>query len=118
MIANLRILLAIIVSLYLFQIAYYVFLHPYCNIPRTFLTSFSKLWINIRLSGGIWHSDILQIHQHYGSVVRIAPDEVSLVDGQALKTLYGHGTGTKKVKFEPERLGVRLFHRLPTSNGP
>jgi hypothetical protein len=94
---NPSILFGIFLSLYLSQIAYYIFLHPYSSIPGPFLASFSKLWITIRYFRGTWHNDILDIHRQYGPVVRIAPDDVSFVDRQAMKTLYGHGTGTKKV---------------------
>ena len=94
---NLSISIGIGVSLYLSQIAYYIFLHPYSKIPGPFLASFSKLWVTRRYFRGSWHDDVLELHRRYGPVVRITPDQVSFVDRNALKTLYGHGSGTKKV---------------------
>lgn len=41
----------------------------------------------------MWHDDILELHERYGPVVRIAPNEVSFVDKAALVQVYGHSTG-------------------------
>jgi hypothetical protein len=118
-VANPSILFGIIVSLYLSQFAYYIFLHPYSKIPGPFLASFSKLWINTRQFRGSWHNDILEVHRQYGPVVRIAPDEVSFVDREALKTLYGHGTGTKKVVEDPrESRGAQVIDCLNSFTEP
>jgi cytochrome P450 len=45
---------------------------------------------------GTPHERLLKLHRKYGDVVRIAPDEISFIDPQAWKDIYGHGTrGTR-----------------------
>lgn len=34
------------------------------------------------------HRDLLSIHEKYGPVVRIAPDELSFVNAQAIQDIY------------------------------
>jgi hypothetical protein len=46
---------------------------------------------------GTWYYDILAVHEKYGSVVWISPDEISFVDGDAMKRLYGHVKPCMKV---------------------
>jgi cytochrome P450 len=48
---------------------------------------------------GTWHDDILALHNKYGRVVRIAPDEVAVVDADAMKKLYGHGGQAVKTSW-------------------
>ncbi|CAI4215965.1 unnamed protein product [Parascedosporium putredinis] len=48
---------------------------------------------------GFSSPDALALHQKYGNVVRIAPDEISVVDLAALKSLYGHGQKVVKSKW-------------------
>jgi hypothetical protein len=55
------------------------------------------MWLTIHSFAGTWHDDAIRIHKRYGPVVRIAPNEISFVDGDALKRLYGHGKQCKKV---------------------
>lgn len=46
----------------------------------------------------LWH---IRLHEKYGQVVRIGPNSVSLADPEAIKTIYGLGTGYLKVKSPP-----------------
>lgn len=46
---------------------------------------------------GTWHNDILEVHRRYGSIVRISPNEVSVVHPDLIKTIFGHSKGTMKV---------------------
>jgi len=88
----------IAVSLLLVNIIYNIFFHPFRHIPGPFLAKFSGLWRNHKQFRGTWHDDILDIHEKFGKVVRIAPDEVSFVDENGLKNLYGHGKKVLKVR--------------------
>lgn len=81
----------LLLTLYLLRAGYYCFFHPLHAIPGPWLARFSKSWINIHYFRGSWLDDVIGLHQKYGPVVRIAPDEVSFVDESALKQLYGHG---------------------------
>jgi hypothetical protein len=78
-------------------ILYRLFLHPLAGVPGPFIARFTGLWRTTKYFQGTWYDDILGLHQKYGRVVRIAPNEISFVDGEALKRLYGHGKPCKKV---------------------
>ncbi|KAG6362906.1 hypothetical protein INS49_008001 [Diaporthe citri] len=52
-------------------------------------------WAN-RYFKGYWHRDILDLHRQYGSVVRISPNEVSIVSPELAKTIYSYSGGTPK----------------------
>ncbi|OJJ99047.1 hypothetical protein ASPACDRAFT_120148 [Aspergillus aculeatus ATCC 16872] len=53
--------------------------------------------------GGRFPQTIKQLHQQYGKVVRIAPNELSFTDGEAWKAIYGtrpgHGQKGKDFRF-------------------
>lgn len=78
---------------------YRALLHPLAGIPGPFLAKFTGLWRSYRYFCGTWHDDVLTLHDRYGRVVRIAPSEVSIVDGDVLKKLYGHGKPAKKTEW-------------------
>lgn len=78
---------------------YRAVLHPLKSIPGPFLARFTGLWRSYHYFRGTWHDDVLAIHERYGRVVRIAPDEVSVVDSETLKNLYGHGKPAKKTPW-------------------
>lgn len=65
--------------------------HPLARVPGPFLAKFTGLWRTAHYFRGTWHDDILALHRRYGPVVRVAPDELSIVDAAATKQLYGHG---------------------------
>lgn len=52
---------------------------------------------------------VRKLHQEYGKVVRIAPDELSFIDGDAWKAIYGtrlgHGQKPKDRRFYPPTAG-------------
>lgn len=92
--------LPVTVALFLLTIIVYrIFLHPLSSFPGPFLAKISGNWRNRRFWRGSWHDDVLELHKFYGPVVRVAPDELSVVDEQAMKRLYGHGTKVLKTSW-------------------
>lgn len=87
----------IITHIILAQVIYRFCLDPLRHIPGPTAARFTELWRTRRYALGWWHQDILDLHEKYGPVVRIAPNEISFVDKDALIQVYGHSTGTKKV---------------------
>ncbi|OQE40057.1 hypothetical protein PENCOP_c006G00339 [Penicillium coprophilum] len=85
--------------LWMVQALHHKFFHSLSKVPGPGLASVSELWRTIRYFRGTWHDDIISLHQKYGKVVRIAPDEVSFVDAAALKGLYGMGKTSLKSKW-------------------
>ncbi|KAK4493587.1 hypothetical protein PRZ48_015254 [Zasmidium cellare] len=80
-------------------IAYRLTLHPLAHFPGTFEARLFDSWRNRRYRQGQWHEDVVQLHKKYGPAVRIAPNELSLVDADALRLLYNHGTKTIKTEW-------------------
>lgn len=79
--------------------SYRLFFHPLAKVPGPFLAKITGHWRNLRYWRGTWHDDILQVHERYGRAVRIAPNEVSIVDQNAMKRLYGHGQNALKTDW-------------------
>jgi hypothetical protein len=80
---------AALVVYYILSSLYSIFFHPLRRVPGPYLARFSELWRNIRYFRGSWLDDVVSLHETYGPVVRIGPNEISFVDGEALKQLYG-----------------------------
>jgi hypothetical protein len=94
----------VIVGVVVARLVYLRYLHPYRDIPGPFLATISPLW---RLRGalnGTLHTDITAAHRKYGKIFRIAPDEVSISDPEAIKTIYAHGAGFIKVDHSERRI--------------
>ncbi|KAJ4177296.1 hypothetical protein NW755_013918 [Fusarium falciforme] len=72
-------------------VLYRLLLHPLAGVPGPKIAAVNGLWRTWRYAHGKWHEDILELHDKYGPVVRVAPNEVSIVDGPTMKKLYGHG---------------------------
>jgi hypothetical protein len=92
-------------SLLLFVICralYLVFLHPLSKVPGPRLAKITELWRTNRYIRGYWHRDILDLHRKYGPVVRISPNEVSIVSPELSKTVYSYSGGTQKVRQKPK----------------
>ncbi|KAL2786641.1 cytochrome P450 [Aspergillus keveii] len=80
-------------------ILYRQFLHPLAGIPGLFFAELTGQWRNWYFSNGQWHDVILNLHERYGRVVRLAPNELSIVDAMADRLLYGHGTKAEKTHW-------------------
>lgn len=90
-------------SLLLFVICralYSIFLHPLRKVPGPRLAKVTELWRTNRYIRGYWHRDILDLHRQYGPVVRISPNEVSIVSPELSKTIYSYYGGTQKVRLK------------------
>lgn len=79
---------------------YYIFLHPLRKVPGPRLAKITELWRTNRYFRGYWHRDILELHRQYGPVVRISPNEVSIVSPELAKTIYSYSGGTQKARQE------------------
>jgi cytochrome P450 len=55
------------------------------------------------MCAGDWIFQVLAMHEKYGPVVRVAPDELSFIDSAAWKDIYGHKLGGDFPK------AIRLF---------
>lgn len=72
------------------RILYDLYLHPLANIPGPRLAAISDFW---RVAGAVkkdYAQRLQQAHAKYGPIVRIATNEVSILDAEEIKQLYGH----------------------------
>ncbi|KAJ6180422.1 hypothetical protein N7519_010883 [Penicillium mononematosum] len=93
-----------LIPLYLITLPVYnVYFHPLTNCPGPKFMAATRLPYIRMILGGRFPQRIKALHQQYGDVVRIAPDELSLIDGAAWKPIYGtrvgHGQKTKDHRF-------------------
>ncbi len=73
------------------RLIYNIFLHPLRHYPGPLLWRAARLTWVIHLQRGYLHSDLLALHDKYGPIVRIAPDELSYIDARAWKDIYISG---------------------------
>lgn len=72
------------------KIIYNIYFHPLRHYPGP------KLWVATRLTwahamqSGVYHQKLHELHALYGPVVRIAPDELSFINAEAWKDIYGN----------------------------
>lgn len=67
---------------------YRVFLHPLHDIPGPFITKTTSLWLWYHAYQGNEASEIEFLHQRYGPIVRIGPNDVNINDGAAIRPIY------------------------------
>lgn len=72
---------------------------PLRDIPGPFLARFTRLWYVLAIWKGDFERTNIALHQRYGSIVRISPNEYSINDPEAAKIIYGPGTGFIKGRF-------------------
>lgn len=108
---------ASILVLLIFRALYSVFLHPLRHVPGPRLAKVTELWRTNRYFKGYWHRDILDLHRQYGPVVRISPNEVSIVSPELSKTIYSYSGGTPKARAKnPEHPGEVGLELTPSTD--
>ncbi|KAJ5182615.1 hypothetical protein N7492_000231 [Penicillium capsulatum] len=65
---------------------------PLKDIPGPFWARFTSLWYFNRVRRGQFEHDNIRLHRQYGSIVRLAPNQYSISDSSAIKTVYGVGS--------------------------
>ncbi|KAK2055849.1 putative cytochrome P450 [Colletotrichum caudatum] len=69
-------------------VIYDCFFHPIAHIPGPVLAKFSPLWTMRALYRMRFNSELQALHQKYGPVVRIGPNEVSFASLEAETAIY------------------------------
>ncbi|GAA98292.1 uncharacterized protein L969DRAFT_46843 [Mixia osmundae IAM 14324] len=67
--------------------------------PGPITARFSTFWLAYYARHGQRYRAVHAAHQRYGRIVRIAPNQLSIADADALPVVYGHSTGTLKSTF-------------------
>ncbi|KAJ5835982.1 cytochrome protein [Penicillium robsamsonii] len=80
----------------IWTVIYNRYVHPLSQYPGPFLVSISRLPHAGAYLTGQLHTYVKSLHEKYGDVVRIAPDELSFRTDQAWKDIYGFSTNFPK----------------------
>ncbi|KAJ5713882.1 uncharacterized protein N7483_011063 [Penicillium malachiteum] len=76
-----------------FELVYNALISPLRSYPGPKLWAISNIPSSISILRGKSHLDMLKLHEKYGSVVRIGPDELSFNSAQAFQDIYGFRPG-------------------------
>jgi hypothetical protein len=76
-----------------------IFVDPLRDVPGPGLARFSRLWYLYKIYQGDFETTNIALHEKYGPVVRIAPNEYSVNDVDGAKVIYGHGNTFVKVRY-------------------
>ena len=80
----------VLVGICLAWTIYTRFFHPLAKFPGPFTASLSRLWyVDKVVRGGSFDKVARRLHAKHGPVVRIAPNEVSISDPEAMRIIYG-----------------------------
>ncbi|RDW79808.1 hypothetical protein BP6252_04446 [Coleophoma cylindrospora] len=85
---------------------------PVASIPGPLYTKFTSLWLMRQEFIANRRPYIHQLHEKYGPVVRLGPNEVSFSSGEAIKEIYASGgSGYDKTEFYTlfKQFGVRTM---------
>ncbi|TEA14427.1 Cytochrome P450 monooxygenase aclL [Colletotrichum sidae] len=74
-------------------IIYNLFFHPLRHFPGPLLMRATRATFCYKLIRGTISFDMLELHDRYGDVVRVAPDELAFADPSAWKVVFGHKSG-------------------------
>lgn len=72
---------------------------PLRRFPGPVLASFSRLWKVRSTASGQTQYDFIKLHEKYGPIVRIAPNEVSVASPEAARTVLSAGKRFYKTDF-------------------
>ncbi|KAF1976729.1 benzoate 4-monooxygenase cytochrome-like protein P450 [Bimuria novae-zelandiae CBS 107.79] len=72
------------------KVLYNIYLHPLRYYPGPKLWAATRLTWTHAMQSGTYHRKLHELHTKYGPVVRIAPDELSYINPEAWKDIYGN----------------------------
>ncbi|KAK4502595.1 hypothetical protein PRZ48_006021 [Zasmidium cellare] len=85
---SIAILSTLLILIPLLILLYNLTLHPLATYPGPLTHRSSRLSWVLALQRGTLHADLLALHNTYGPIVRVAPNELSYTDPQAWKDIY------------------------------
>lgn len=86
-------------------VLYNLYFHPLRNFPGPRLYAALRLPYTVNILNGNPHFVIADLHEKYGPVVRIAPDELAFAGQDSWRDIYGTYDGKMSL---PKNLSVRL----------
>ncbi|TDZ29993.1 Averantin hydroxylase [Colletotrichum spinosum] len=88
------------------QIVYRRFFHPLRAVPGPWINSVSELPAALELVRGNQHIYYQSLHDTYGPVVRVSPNELSFISPDARENIYGFRKGGRLMEKSPIFLGA------------
>jgi hypothetical protein len=82
----------------LLYVIYQRFFSPLAKVNGPFWASLSPAWKLLQLTKGNFHETIVELHEEYGPIVRIAPNEVIISDKSAIREIYSTTQGRDYLK--------------------
>lgn len=70
-------------------VVYNLFFHPLKDYPGPWYAGATRLWYIFKGLRGYHKYAIKDLHERYGLVVRVAPDEISYIHPNAWNDIYG-----------------------------
>jgi cytochrome P450 len=83
-------------------IIYNSFFHPLAKYPGPWYLAISDVFYARMIVGGHVHTTMLQLHENYGEIVRIAPNDLSFTGAGAWKDIYGHRSSGGQFRKDPK----------------
>ncbi|KAL5408614.1 hypothetical protein PMIN04_011337 [Paraphaeosphaeria minitans] len=77
------------------------------SIPGPLVAKFSNLWLLYQARRGRRYEAVHAAHEKHGTLVRIAPNHVSVADPEAIPVIYGHGNGFLKSDYYDAFVSIR-----------
>ncbi|PSN66721.1 cytochrome P450 [Corynespora cassiicola Philippines] len=74
------------------KVIYRVYFHPLTRFPGPKLAAATRIPQLYSILIGSSHDRLCKLHQQYGDVVRVSPDEISFIGPQAWRDIHGHGS--------------------------
>ena len=71
---------------------------PLRHLPGPFMARFTRGWYAWQMYCGDFHETNQKLHEKYGPIVRLSPNEYSISDPETVKTIYGHNTTFTKAR--------------------
>jgi hypothetical protein len=73
---------------------YNILLHPLRSYTGPWYSRVSRLWCFVKALQGVLPYEVKSLHDKYGPIVRIAPDELSYNCAEAWQDIYGNDLTT------------------------
>lgn len=109
-------LAAALLALPLGYVIYQLYFHCLASTPGPFWARLSRLWMTKHSWDGDMNTTMIELHKKHGSLVRTGPNEVSVSDLAAIKTIYGAGTKFRKSNWYSVWQGHRKFDLFAERN--
>ncbi|KZT11556.1 cytochrome P450 [Laetiporus sulphureus 93-53] len=82
--------------------------HPMAKHPGPIMCKISKIWLTYIVTRGKLHIYLRQLHETYGPIVRIGPNEISVVDVELIPYILGPDGMPKGPLWDGRRIAGRL----------